>query len=108
MSFENSMIAVTVTIDFGPAGKQPFEAMVTVFEKSTVLEVLLERLPVTTAPRYGMEHFVEEIDGVRNDFAADCGWRFQVNGRGSNVPAERYLVKNGDWIKWLYVAGSCS
>ncbi len=102
------MIRVTVTIDFGPAGKQPFEAMVTVSEKSTVLEVLLERLPVTTSPRYGMDHFVEEIDGIKNDFAGDRGWRFQVNGRGSNVPAERYLVKNGDWIKWLYVAGSCS
>ena len=102
------MIEVTVTIDFGPAGKPTFEAMVTVAEKSTVLDVLLNRLPVTTFPRYGMEHFVEEIDGVKNDFAADCGWRFQVNGRGSNVPAERYLVKNGDWIKWLYVAGSCS
>ena len=102
------MIEVTVTIDFGPAGKQTFEAMVTVSEKSTVLEVLLKRLPVTTAPRYGMEHFVEEIDGIKNDFVADCGWRFQVNGRGSNVPAERYLVKNGDWIKWLYRVGSCS
>ena len=102
------MIEVTVTIDFGPAGKQPFETTANVSEKSTVLEVLLERLPVTTAPRYGMDHFVEEIDGVKNDFAADCGWRFQVNGRGSNVPAERYLVKNGDWIQWLYVAGSCS
>ena len=101
------MIEVTVTIDFGPAGKPTFEAVVTVAEKSTVLEVLLERLPVTTSPRYGMEHFVEEIDGVENDFAADCGWRFQVNGRGSNVPAERYLVKHGDWIKWLYFIGSC-
>ena len=73
------MIEVTVTIDFGPAGKQPFEAMVTVPEKSTVLDVLLERLPVTTVlTRYGMEHFVEEIDGVRNDFAADRGWRFRL------------------------------
>ena len=55
-----------------------------------------------------MEHFVEEIDGVKNDFASDRGWRFEVNGRRSNVPAERYLVKNGDWIKWLYVVGACS
>jgi hypothetical protein len=102
------MIQVTVTIDFGPAGKQVFEAVVTVPEKSTVLDVLLNRLPVTTSPRYGMDQFVEKIDGVRNDFAADCGWRFEVNGRGSNVPAERYLVKNGDWIKWLYVTGACS
>jgi hypothetical protein len=102
------MIEVTVTIDFGPAGREPFEAVVTVSDKSTVLDVLLNRLPITTSPRYGMEHFVEEIDGVKNDFACDRGWRFEVNGRGSNVPAERYLVKNGDWTKWLYGAGSCS
>ena len=99
------MIEVTVSIDFGLAGRQPFKEKVTVPDRSTVLDVLLNRLPVRTSPRYGMEHFVEEIDGVKNDFAADHGWSFQVNGRGSNVPAERYLVKNGDWIKWLYVDG---
>src|SRR5437762_1375928 len=87
------MIEVTVTIDFGPAGRQPFEALVTVPEKSTVLEVLLNWLPVTTSPRYGMDHFVEEIDGIKNDFAGDRGWRFEVNGLRSNVPAERYLVR---------------
>jgi hypothetical protein len=102
------MIEVTVNIDFGPAERQSFEAVVTVPDKSTVLDVLLSQLPVATTPRYGMEHFVEEIDGVKNDFAGDRGWHFEVNGRRSNVPAERYLVKNGDWIKWLYVAGSCS
>jgi hypothetical protein len=102
------VIKVTVTIDFGPAARDPFEAVVTVPEKSTVLDVLLNRLPVTTSPRYGMDHFVEEIDGVRNDFVNNRGWRFEVNGLRSNVPAERYLVKNGDWIKWLYLGGSCS
>ena len=102
------MIEVTLTIDFGPAGKQTFEALVTVSDRSSVLEVLLNRLRVKTSRRYGMEHFVEEIDGIENDYAGDLGWRFHVNGRGSNVPAERYLVKNGDWVKWLYVAGSCS
>ena len=63
------MIDVTVTIDFGPAGRHPFEAVVTVPEKSTVLDVLLQRWRVTTSSRYGMEHFVEEIDGIKNDFA---------------------------------------
>jgi uncharacterized protein DUF4430 len=101
------MIEVTVTIDFGPAERQSFEAVVAVPEKSTVLDVLLYSVPIATFPRYGMDHFVEAIDRVSNDFAADRGWRFEVNGRGSNVPAERYLVKNGDWIKWLYLAGSC-
>jgi len=105
---EKQMIEVTVSIDFGLAGRQPFKEKVTVPEKSTVLDVLLDRLPVTTSPRYGMDHFVEEIDGIKNDFAGDRGWRFEVNGLRSNVPAERYLVKNGDWIKWLYLVGSCS
>ena len=61
-------------------------------------------LPMATSVSIGMDHFVEEIAGVRNDFATDCGWHFEVNGLGSNVPAERYLVKSGDWIKWLYLA----
>jgi hypothetical protein len=105
---EPKRIQVTVTVDFGPADRAHFERTVAVIEKSTVLDALSLSVPVATARKYGMDHFVEQIDGVKNDFVADCGWRFQVNGRGSNVPAERYLVKNGDWIKWFYVAGSCS
>jgi hypothetical protein len=99
------MIVVSISIDFGPAGRPPFEKKATVPEKSTVLDALSKLVPVLTSPRYGMEYFVEEIDGIKNDFASDLGWRFEVNGRRSNVPAERYLVKNGDWIKWLYSCG---
>jgi hypothetical protein len=50
-----------------------------------------------------MDHFVEQIVGIRNDFATDRGWHFEVNGYRSNVPAERYLLKDGDLIKWLYL-----
>jgi hypothetical protein len=50
-----------------------------------------------------MDYFVEEIDGIRNEFAADRGWHFEVNGYRSSVPAERYLVKDRDWIKWMYL-----
>jgi Domain of unknown function (DUF4430) len=102
------MIVVTITIDFGPAGRPPFEKKTAVPEKSTVLDVLSNQLPIATFPKYGMEHFVEEIDGIKNDFASDRGWRFEVNGVRSNVSAERYLVKDGDWIKWLYLAESCA
>jgi Domain of unknown function (DUF4430) len=101
------MIEVTVTIDFGPARRPTFEAVVTVAEKSTVLDVLSAQLPIATSPKYGMDHFVEEIGGIKNDFASDRGWRFEVNGHRSNVPAERYLVKKGDWVKWLYLEGAC-
>ena len=102
------MIRVTVTIDFGPAARPECEKTVVLTEKSTVLDALASFVPVVTSARYGMDHFVEAINGIENDWAADRGWRFEVNGRGSNVPAERYLAKNGDWIRWRYFAGSCS
>lgn len=102
------MIQVTVTIDFGGSGKAGCEKFVAIPERSTVLEALAAATAVIAVPRYGMEQFIESIDGVANDFAADCGWRFEVNGRSSNIPAERYMVKSGDWIKWFYAAGGCS
>lgn len=95
---------VTVTVDFGSAGKPRIEKTLVVTDKSTVFEALSLTVPVVTSHKFGMDHFVEEIDGLRNDFASDRGWHFEVNGYRSNVAAERYLVKNGDWIKWLYLA----
>ena len=100
------MIAVTVTIDFGSAPRAPLEATITLAERSTVLDALQFAVPVVTSHRFGMDHFVEDIDGIRNDFAGDRGWHFEVNGYRSNVPAERYLLKDRDWIKWLYLAES--
>jgi hypothetical protein len=100
------MIVVSVTIDFGSAGRDALEATVTLADRSTVFDALRIAVPVITSPRFGMDHFVEEIDGIRNDFAADGGWHFEVNGYRSNVPAERYLVKDRDWIKWLYLSES--
>src|SRR5262245_52105978 len=105
---EPKCIQVTVTVDFGLANRSQFEKTVTVIEKSTVLDALWLSVPVATARKYGMDHFVEQIDGVKNDFVADCGWRFQVNGRGPDVPAERYLLKDGAWINWSYVSVPCT
>jgi len=47
---------------------------------------------------------VEEIKGVRSDPEKDRWWYFEVNGYRSNVAAERYLVRKGDKIKWLYLS----
>jgi hypothetical protein len=105
---ESKTIDVVVTIDFGPVDREGIEKSVTVPVRSTVLDALNIATLVVTSPKFGMDHFVEEINGVRNDLTSDRGWRFEVNGLRSNVPAERYLVKNGDWIKWLYLAESCS
>jgi len=100
---EKKTVEVTVTVDFGLSGAASIEKTVSVGARSTVLDALMVAVPVLTSSRFGMEHFVEEIGGIRNDFASDRGWHFEVNGYRSEVPAERYLVKNGDWIKWLYI-----
>jgi Domain of unknown function (DUF4430) len=101
---ENKTIEVTVVIDFRSKAQPPIEKTFTIIEKSTVFDALSAAVPVVTSRKFGMDHFVEEIAGIRNDFACDRGWHFEVNGYRSNVPAERYLVKNGDLIKWLYLA----
>lgn len=49
---------------------------------------------------------MEEIAGVRSDAAKNRWWYFEVNGYRSNVAAERYLIKVGDKIKWLYLDAS--
>ena len=101
---DNKAIEVTVVIDFGLKTEPLIEKTITMPEKSTVFDALSTAVPVATSRKFGMDHFVEEIAGIRNDFASDQGWHFEVNGYRCNVPAERYLLKNGDLIKWLYLA----
>jgi Domain of unknown function (DUF4430) len=100
----NKTIEVAVVIDFGSKTQLLIEKTMTIPEKSTVFDALSAVVPVVTSHKFGMDHFVEEIAGVRNDFASDHGWYFEVNGYRSNVPAERYLLKDGDLIKWLYLS----
>jgi hypothetical protein len=101
---DDKTIVVTVIIDFRSKTQLPIEKTVTIPEKSTMFDALSAAVPVVTSRKFGMDHFVEEIAGVRNDFATDRGWHFEVNGYRSNVPAELYLVKEGDLIKWLYLS----
>lgn len=102
---EKAIVEVTVLIDFGSINRQRIQKTVSVAQGSTVFDALRMAVPVVTSCKFGMDHFVESICGVSNDFASARGWNFEVNGYRSNVPAERYLVKRGDWIEWLYIEG---
>jgi hypothetical protein len=102
---DSKTIEVTVVVDFSSTAMRRVEKTLTIPEKSTVFDALSAAVPVVTSRKFGMDHFVEEIAGTKNDFASDRGWHFEVNGYRSNVPAERYLVKDGDLVKWLYLEG---
>ena len=101
---DNKTIEAKVVIDFRSETQLPIKKTVTMPEKSSVFDALSAAAPVITSRKFGMDHFVEAIAGIENDLASDRGWHFEVNGYRSNVPAERYLVKDGDFIKWLYLA----
>lgn len=101
---QHRMLTVTISINFGSESRSPIEQNVAAVEGSTVLDVLRIVVPIVTLQKFGMDDFAEEIAGIRNDFVIDRGWHFEVNGYRSNVPAERYLVKSGDLINWLYIA----
>ena len=103
---DTKAIEITVFVDFGSKTQIPIEKTVSMPEKSTVFDALRATAPVVTSRKFGMDYFVEEIAGIRNNFADGRGWYFEVNGYRSNVPAERYLLKPGDLIKWLYLGGS--
>jgi hypothetical protein len=100
----NKIIEVTIVINFGSESQPPIQQTITVSGGSTVFDALRRTVPVITSCKFGMDHFVEAICGVSNNFTTGGGWHFEVNGHRSNVPAERYLLKGGDWIKWLYLA----
>lgn len=100
---DEKTIEVTLVIDFRSKRQPLIQKTVSILEKSTVFDALSIAVPVVTSRKFGMDHFVEAIAGVKNDFVSDRGWRFEVNGYRSNVPAERYLLKDGDLIKWLYL-----
>jgi hypothetical protein len=93
-----------MTIDFGSQSERQIQRSCVIAAGSTVLDALRVAVPIVTSRRFGMDYFVEEICGVGNNFETGHGWHFDVNGYRSNVAAERYLLKSGDWIKWLYLS----
>lgn len=99
----------------------PSYSSVTVKEGSTVLDVLelvleTERKgssdfaanPGATAgvknSAYGK--YVYSICGLaEKDCGSKSGWTYRVNGKMPNVSADKYVLKSGDRIEWIYVTG---
>ncbi len=99
----------------------PSYSSIKVKEGSTVLDVLelvleTERKgssdfaanPSATAgiknSAYGK--YVYSICGLaEKDCGSKSGWTYKVNGKMPNVSADKYVLKSGDKIEWVYVTG---
>lgn len=99
----------------------PSYSSVTVKEGSTVLDVL--ELVLETE-RKGSSDFAANPNataGVKNsvygkyvysicglaekDCGSRSGWTYKVNGKMPNVSADKYVLRSGDKIEWVYVTG---
>lgn len=47
--------------------------------------------------------FIESINNVRNDTAADQWWHYWVNNHYAQVAADKYELKDGDIVEWKFV-----
>lgn len=99
----------------------PSYGKITVKEGSTVLDVL--KLVLATE-RKGSSDFAANpnaVAGVKNsaygkyvysicglaekDCGSKSGWTYKVNGKTPSISADKYVLKSGDKIEWVYVTG---
>ena len=70
-----------------------------------ILELASQNSPSFTfhskeEPPYG--HFIESINGIKEDTAAKLSWFIYKNGEESKVGIDKIIPKNGDTITFKY------
>jgi hypothetical protein len=92
-------VELRVTRDFGRHDSVSDSRRKSVRESDTVMRFLQSGHKVTT--RYG-GGFVQSIDGVAGDQAAERDWFYYVNGSEASVGAADYKLSPGDVVQWDY------
>jgi hypothetical protein len=92
-------VELRVTRDFGKAALGPPAKRAEVRESDTVMRFLQTERKVTT--RFG-GGFVQSIDKLAGDQAAEHDWFFYVNGSEASVGASDYKLNPGDVVQWDY------
>jgi Domain of unknown function (DUF4430) len=88
-----------VTRDFGRTDMHLDASKESVRESDTVMRFLQGEAKVAT--RYG-GGFVQSIDGLAGDQAAERDWFYYVNGSEASVGAADYKLSPGDVVEWDY------
>ena len=50
----------------------------------------------------GMGHFVEEINGLKNNPQENKYWIYYINGESAKIGISNYFINEGDVIEWKY------
>lgn len=80
---------------------------ITVAENSTVYETMKKmmdarQIQFSTQEYSGLGHFVEEINGVKNNKQAGIYWFYYLNNQPATIGISNYHLKPNDIISWKY------
>ena len=105
----NQETAVTLRIDFDNGNIKNYN-VVKLGQGKTVFD-LLKKITEENNLEFSFKEYpdmgvlVESIGNVKNDFGINKWWQYWVNGQYATVGADKYELKNGDFIEWKYIKG---
>jgi hypothetical protein len=93
---------ITLTIDGEKYYTEVLEGS-TVYEMMQTLTAMsVKSFSFTTKEFAGMGHFVESINGVKNDIKAGKYWIYYINGQSAQVGISNQKLNSNDIIEWKY------
>ena len=95
-------LAVTVRVDFGPAGKPAREERLMVDKGSTPKDAVSLLFPIQSGATCCNTRELASIDGVRSDPTTNRWWTFRLNGQTNFSPFLKELVAE-DTVEWTYI-----
>ena len=105
--YDEATVNVTVIIDSGGFGDSVYTCSVKLIEGFTVYNALGSTgLEINSREtQYGT--YVTSINGLaEGSHGGESGWKYSVNGSEPNVACSKYVLKDGDVVKWKFVTSA--
>lgn len=95
---------ITVTV-LGFEGEELLNKEFDIKGEATALTALQSAAPGEVKMSSTAMPYVTEILGLgEKDHGAMSGWTYEVNGKAPTVGADKYILKSGDRVEWIYFA----
>jgi len=83
-------------VDYGNGTVKTLENVELTDYNTSAFDALINWCEVEYKDYGEMGILVEEIDGIQGN------WRYSINGDFPGVSSNKYNLKNGDTVKWVY------
>ncbi len=87
---------ITLIVDYGNGTIKTHENFELIKYNTTAFHALIKWCEIQYNNYGEMGILVEQIDGIKGN------WRYSINGDFPGVSSNKYNLKNGDTVKWVY------